>query len=167
MLADYQSDPNGGNGFLRQILFKPEEGRIEIKSYSTSLKTNRTGLNSEYAFDAAFDSANNAIRVLGQIGLSPEIITPRLTKKPAAALSVKPGETASFSAAAAGSEPFAFQWMKNGVDIPGATADTYTTPALTAQDHKAGFAVRVSNAAGSVTCKPCVVSVGEGKAKKK
>lgn len=166
MLADYQSDPNGGNGFLRQIIFKPEEGRIEIKSYSPSLKTYREGLNSSFSFDAAFDPANNAIRVTGQTGLSPETITPRLTRKPPVKLSVKAGAPASFSAAAAGSEPFAFQWSKNGADIPGATADTYTTPPLTAQDDKAAFAVRVSNAAGSVTCKPCVVSVGAAKPKK-
>jgi 3',5'-cyclic AMP phosphodiesterase CpdA len=164
MLADYQSDPNGGNGFLRQILFKPEEGRIEIKSYSTSLKTFRTGLNSEFAFDAAFDAANNAIRVVGQTGLSPETITPRLTKKPAAKMSLKEGAAATFGAAAAGTPPLAFQWTKNGADIPGATSDTYTTPPLAGNDDKAGFAVRVSNAAGSVVCKPCVVSLAAPKA---
>lgn len=159
ILADYQGDPNGGDGFLRQIVFKPEEGRIQVRSYSTSLKTFRTGLNSEFSFDATFDAARNAIAVTGQTGLPPDTLTPRLTKCPAESMALREGATATFNAAAEGTPPLAFQWTQNGADIAGATAPTYTTPPLTAKDNKAHFAVRVANAAGSVVCRPCRISV--------
>ncbi|MDM0109860.1 hypothetical protein QTH97_33445 [Variovorax sp. J22R24] len=44
-----------------------------------------------------------------------------------------------------------FQWKENGVDIPGATAATYTTPAASSSDNGAQYTVVVSNAGGSVS----------------
>lgn len=38
------------------------------------------------------------------------------------------GKTATFSVVAAGTEPLAFQWRKDGLDIPGATGDPVTRP---------------------------------------
>ena len=34
ILADYQSRPNGGDGFLRLMRFTPENNEIEVKTYS-------------------------------------------------------------------------------------------------------------------------------------
>jgi len=34
MLADYQDDPNGGNGYMRLITFDPDSSAIHVKSYS-------------------------------------------------------------------------------------------------------------------------------------
>jgi hypothetical protein len=81
---------------------------------------------------------------------SPPVLTaPVLTGQPAAA-SATVGGTASFSVAASGSAPLAYQWQKNGTPIPGATAASYTTPALALADSGATYGVVVSNGAGAV-----------------
>lgn len=65
--------------------------------------------------------------------------------------SVSPGTSASFSASADGTAPLTYQWQKNGVNIIGATANTYSTPPTAAGDDGSNFAVVVSNAAGRTT----------------
>lgn len=48
---------------------------------------------------------------------------------------------------ATGTAPFTYQWRKNSVDIPGATAQDYVIKAISATD--AGlYSVRVANKAG-------------------
>ena len=49
-------------------------------------------------------------------------------------VTVLPGESASFAVGAAGSLPIAYQWLKNGVPIPGATSATYTIASASAAD---------------------------------
>jgi hypothetical protein len=65
--------------------------------------------------------------------------------------SVSEGQTASFSVAVSGTSPFSFQWQKNGVDISGATASSYTTPRVTFSDNGSTYGVTVKNAYGSAT----------------
>jgi hypothetical protein len=66
-------------------------------------------------------------------------------------LAVAPGATASFTVVAVGSLPLAYQWRLDGVDIPGATASTYTRPSIAPADHERVLSVRVTNLQGSVT----------------
>ena len=61
------------------------------------------------------------------------------------------GSAATFTVAATGGGTLAYQWKKNGTDIPGATASTYTTPATSIADHDALFTVVVTNSAGAAT----------------
>jgi len=56
-----------------------------------------------------------------------------------------------FTVVAAGTTPLSYQWQKNGVNIGGATAASYTTPATTTSDSGSTFAVVVNNTAGTVT----------------
>ena len=77
------------------------------------------------------------------------LTAPQITAQPQNA-SVVPGQQTTFVVGATGSAPLAFAWQRNGVAISGATAATYTTPAITAADNGALFAVRVSNALGAV-----------------
>lgn len=74
---------------------------------------------------------------------------PVITRQPAA-VSVAAGAAASFAVEASGSAPLRYQWQREGADIAGATAATYTLPAAAAGDSGARFRVRVANAAGSV-----------------
>ena len=62
------------------------------------------------------------------------------------------GSTATFSVVAGGNGPFTYQWRRNGVAIAGATAASYTTPALMSADSGSMFSVAVTNAT------PCAAS---------
>jgi Abnormal spindle-like microcephaly-assoc'd, ASPM-SPD-2-Hydin len=72
---------------------------------------------------------------------------------------VTAGQTASFSVAAAGTTPLAYQWQRNGTAIGGATSSSYVTPALTTSDSGAQFTVVVTNSAGSATSGAAVLTV--------
>ena len=80
----------------------------------------------------------------------PAAKAPSITTQPVK-LSVVAGKTATFSVVATGSATLAYQWKKNGADIPGATSNPYTTPETTIADDGAEFSVVVSNSAGTVT----------------
>ena len=77
-------------------------------------------------------------------------IKPAITTQPAAQ-TVVTDTTATFSVQATGGGALAYQWKKNGTDIPGATSSTYTTPKTSDADKDARFSVVVTNSAGSVT----------------
>ena len=85
-------------------------------------------------------------------------IPPTITTQPANK-TVRVGQTAKFSVTATGTTPLQYQWMKNGVNITGATKASYTTPPTTAADNGSLFAVIVSNAAGSVTSNNAILTV--------
>jgi Abnormal spindle-like microcephaly-assoc'd, ASPM-SPD-2-Hydin len=67
--------------------------------------------------------------------------------------------SAVFSAAATGTAPMSYQWMRNGLSISGASGPTYTTPATSTSDNGAAFSVVIRNAAGSVTSAAATLSV--------
>jgi hypothetical protein len=83
---------------------------------------------------------------------------PTITTAPSA-VTVGGGQTATFTVVAAGSGTLSYQWKRNGVDIPGATSASYTTPVL-AQGDTGSYTVTVSNAVGSVTSGAAALSVG-------
>jgi hypothetical protein len=72
------------------------------------------------------------------------------------------GSTATFTVAAGGTGPFIYQWLKNGVAIPGATSASYTTSTLAATDNGGLYSVTIGNAAGTgtVTSIAATLSVG-------
>lgn len=104
--------------------------------------------------NVAGDVTSNAVALI--VNPAPVAIT---TAPQAATAAV--GATASFSVVATGSGPLSYQWRRNGVDLPGATAATFTTAALVLADNGARYSVRVSNAAGSVTSAEVVLTVNE------
>jgi len=59
------------------------------------------------------------------------------------------GSAAVFNAAASGTEPISYQWMKNGQAIMGATQNSYRLPSVSAQD-AGSYSVVVSNICGGV-----------------
>ena len=83
-----------------------------------------------------------------------------ITKQPVAK-TVTAGQTASFSVEATGTAPLGYQWKKDGTDITGANASTYTTDATVIGDDRAVFTVVVSNGAGSATSNPASLTVME------
>ncbi len=85
-------------------------------------------------------------------------VAPSITTQPSSQ-SVTAGQTASFSVAATGTAPLSYQWQKNGANIAGATAASYTTPATTSSDNGAQFTVVVSNTAGGATSSAATLTV--------
>ena len=94
--------------------------------------------------------SNSAGNVTSNAAILTVISPPVVTAQPVTQ-TVAAGQTATFSVTATGSGPLSYQWKKNGANIFGAMASTYTTPATTASDNGAQFSVVVSNPAATVT----------------
>ena len=73
---------------------------------------------------------------------------PTITQQPQAVVVTAPSP-ATFSVTASGT-PLSYQWLRNGVSIPGATSATYATPATTVADSGTTFSVVVWNPGGAV-----------------
>jgi beta-galactosidase len=86
---------------------------------------------------------------------------PAILAQPASQ-TVKSGDTATFSAQIGGNGPFKYQWQKNGVAIPNATATTYTTPQVISADNGAAFTLVVSNNSGVATSTKATLTVDSG-----
>ena len=83
---------------------------------------------------------------------------PSITSHPAS-VTVAVGQPASFSVSAEGTQPITFQWQRENVDIPGATAATYTLPSAALSDSGASFRVVVTNAIDSATSNSATLTV--------
>ncbi len=59
VLADYQDDPNGGDGWLRIMEFNLAAGRIDFESYSPYLDEYRFADESLFSLDVDFDAHRN------------------------------------------------------------------------------------------------------------
>ncbi len=57
-----------------------------------------------------------------------------------------------------GTPPFTYQWKKDGVNIPGATASTYVIASATPAD-AANYTVQVSNKAGGVASDTAAITI--------
>ena len=69
---------------------------------------------------------------------------PTITSHPTSQ-TVAPGASVTFSVRASGSPPLRYQWRRNGVTIPGATAPDYTIASVVAADNGMRFRANVSN----------------------
>jgi hypothetical protein len=69
------------------------------------------------------------------------------------------GQPVTFAVTARGALPLAYQWQKNGLDIPGASASALTIPAAITPDCGASFTVVVASSAGSVTSARATLTV--------
>jgi glucose/arabinose dehydrogenase len=72
---------------------------------------------------------------------------------------VAAGQPVTFNVAATGSTPLQYQWQRNNVNIPGANAESYTIPSVTAADNGAQFRCVVTNAFGSATSNNATLTV--------
>lgn len=89
--------------------------------------------------------------------VAPTIVTPP------AAVTVNAGNTATFAVGVGGTAPFGYQWLKDGQPIAGATAAFHSLAAADVASAGA-YAVRVSNAAGTVTSAAATLNVIDGPA---
>ena len=85
--------------------------------------------------------------------------TAPVVETPPANATVTDGQSATFKVVASGTAPLTYEWLRNGSEIAGATAASYSTGAATTSDSGAVFSVTVTNAAGSVTSSKAVLTV--------
>ena len=85
------------------------------------------------------------------------LVPPTIITSPASA-TVTQGNSASFTVTAGGSAPLTYQWLKNGVNISGATSATLTFASASTTD-AANYSVTVANAAGSTTSAAATLTV--------
>jgi len=71
---------------------------------------------------------------------------------------VKYGETIVIKVQATGTEPFQFQWIKDGKPIGGATSDVLTIKQAKSLD-AGSYSVLITNAGGAVTSQAAIVAV--------
>jgi predicted extracellular nuclease len=109
--------------------------------------------------NAAANTAMRGVAFAPTVG----VVAPSITTQPQDS-AVASGGTATLSVTAAGSEPLTYQWYAGTAGdtsqpVPGATASTFTTPALTAT---ATYWVRVSGPGGQVDSRTATVTVTGG-----
>ena len=83
---------------------------------------------------------------------------PTISAQPAN-VSTTTGATATFSVTATAATTLGYQWQRDGVDIPGATASSYSL-VVALGDSGATFAVRISNGFGSLSSASATLTVG-------
>jgi glucose/arabinose dehydrogenase len=82
---------------------------------------------------------------------------PSISSQPAN-VTVAAGQTASFTVTASGTAPLQYQWQRNGANIAGATAATYSLT-TSAADNGATFRAVVTNVAGTATSNSATLTV--------
>lgn len=88
---------------------------------------------------------------------TPPPVAPRITREPASQ-SLAPGQPLLLSVLAEGTEPMGFRWLRDEVEIPGATRPEYQVNQVTTAD-AGGYRVMVTNVAGSVTSTVATVQI--------
>ena len=76
-----------------------------------------------------------------------------------ASQSANVGQSATFVVGASGAPPLSYQWFRDDVAIPGATASSYTLASAALGDNGARFSVLVSNVHGQVMSGAATVTV--------
>jgi Concanavalin A-like lectin/glucanases superfamily len=99
-----------------------------------------------------------AVEVVGRgttPGGAPVFVPPTITVGPVGA-TIDSGESVILTVIAVGAVPLFYQWTKDGADLPGAVYQFLDTGPVTVTT---AYAVRVSNAYGSVLSAPAIVTV--------
>lgn len=121
----------------------------------------------EIASATAQDSANYSVVVTNTAGdttselfavsVQGTVVAPGIDTPPQSQ-ALTEGEPLILSVVASGTAPFTYQWQKDGVDLPGANASTFTIAATVLADAGA-YTVVVGNSADQVTSAAAIVTV--------
>jgi hypothetical protein len=131
-------------------------GGATASSYTTPATA--TGDNGAKFDVLVSDVSGSVTSAMATLTVNAGAVAPTITTQPANQ-TVTVGQTATFSVTATGTVPLSYQWQKNSINISGATASSYTTPATVSGDSGAKFDVIVSNTSGSQTSAMAVLTV--------
>ncbi|MEW6302216.1 MAG: immunoglobulin domain-containing protein [Verrucomicrobiota bacterium] len=101
--------------------------------------------------------SNSAGSVTSAAATLTVLIPPAVTIHPQSQ-TVNAGASVTFTVTATGTAPLGYQWRRNSVDLPGATAATLVLNNVQGTD-AGSYNVVVSNSAGSVTSNPAALTV--------
>ncbi len=104
------------------------------------------------------NGAGSVTSAAATLTVTAQVVAPSITTPPTP-VSVQAGATATFSVVAQGNAPLAYQWLRNGVAIAGATTAQLQLVTTAADVGTAQISVRVTNGAGSVTSASVVLTV--------
>lgn len=107
------------------------------------------------ATNAAGSTTSSSATLSVTAGLSS---APAITTQPVSQ-TVASGSMVTFTVAASGSPAPSFQWQRDGIDIPGATADSHVLASVQTTDSGSTWRVIVTNSAGSVTSNSVTLTV--------
>src|SRR5207245_1715001 len=104
------------------------------------------------------NSVGSATSAAATLTVNAAPVAPTITTQPANQ-TVTAGQTAAFTVVATGTAPLSYQWQKNGVNVAGATAASYTTAATVTSDSGSTCRVVVINSVGSATSAAATLTV--------
>ncbi len=137
------------------VIWQKNDGTIEGAT-SASYTTPPTVIGDDGAlYHAVFGNGGGYV-VSDDALLTVALAPPVVTLNPVA-ISVQQGSTGNFTADATGYD--SVQWRKDAVDISGATAISYTTPAALVGDDGASFDAVFTNAGGTATTTAAIMTV--------
>jgi pectate lyase len=116
-------------------------------------------LNPTNASDRNLTDANGYTRLENYLNslASAAFPIPEISEQPAAVI-IPLGDPFSLSVAASGITPISYQWLKNGLEIDGATSPTYQVTMASSGD-AGSYQARVTNPYGTITSEPALVSL--------
>lgn len=103
------------------------------------------------------NAAGSVTSALAALVVNVPVVAPAITTQPASQ-SVLVGGSATFTVVSTGSAPLAYQWRKDGVNLAGATAATYSV-ASTALGDAGSYTVVVTNSVGTATSAAAALAV--------
>ena len=153
------SDLHGGCGRTAPLGYQWQKNGVNISGATAASYTTPVTTTSDSGSRFAVVVKNKGGTVTSAAAtLTVNAVAPRITTAPTNH-TVTAGQTATFTVVAAGTAPLSYQWQKNGVNISGATAASYTTPVTTTSDSGSRFAVVVKNTGGTVTSAAATLTV--------
>jgi len=105
-----------------------------------------------------FPAGSYAAKLLASGEMVPITVAPGINVQPPASRIAVAGDTVSLGVTATGTPAPGYQWLFNGIGLPGATAATAFLPSVTVTQ-SGSYRVAVTNVAGAVTSTPTVLSV--------
>lgn len=116
-----------------------------------------TTVDSGAQYSVVVSNREGAVRA-GPATVTVDPVAPSIATPPQAQV-VQAGQRATFNVLAGGSRPLSYQWQRDGVDIAGATAASFSTGETSAPDSGGSYRVVVRNAAGEVTSADALLTV--------
>lgn len=112
-------------------------------------------------FAIATNGTDNTMSALATLTVTSAAASPAIPGAEPADVTVTVGQSATFSVSASGTAPLSYQWQRNGSDIPGANAASYTLANAQLADSGARLRVVVSNGQGNATSREATLTVTE------